>query len=1394
MASPQGSPGSPGSRRPSVYQSQPQLRVAVPQRNGSGDAVAGDKRAAAAGAAEHGSTVAPPPAGSAAVGEPHIASPVAKRQRLELQPVADSAQPAQQRQSSPHVEGGTPKGLMRAEYAGGSQPASPLAAGAYPASPYAHTPSSQAHAYTANSMPGGQWVWQPDASAYTGGHGGWVWASVPPPAPPPPPGPYGPHQPPAWPQHPGAWGPPTPGVPPSLVGYGYGPMHPYAGHYFPAGAPPPPGPPHGYSPGYYGPAAPPSQYPGFGSPPYPLHAGPSRPPVGAPAPQRPRTGGAPSGRYEAGPRDPAKAAAVAINRRITAAETAREIFDIVEREHPQFDTVCLATAMHKLANLRGAPNLHAQIVQAPEFFKLKQLILQRRAEFTARNLSNTLWSLAKANHHPGDEFLSALAGEVKAKAGEGNAQNVANMLWAFATLGHHPGDDVMEALAEAVKGKLWEFTAQNMSNTVLAFAKLEFQPGEAVLEGLAREALSKIQTFSPQALSNTLWGLSKLGIQADELMRGIGAQARSRLAEFNSQNLANSVWAYANIGLNPGDDLLQDFAKAAIQKMPEFSPQNISNFLWAFAKLELHNPDLFVQAGRHGARVMHTFTPQSISNMLWAYATLAECPDPTFLHALVAHAHRLLPDFSPQNLSNTAWALATLKECDAVRALHKGLLIAICGEVGHRLGDAEVAESFSRQHLANFVWALATLEHEPGKASLLAIADALVQRSDLCNPQEVSNSVWAFAKLGHYDGALMNSMAAEATRRIEEFSQQNLSNMAWAYAKLAHMDDELMAAIAGRAEGMVDELNLQHCTNLIWAYATLLGPNFRMLPTVLEEVKARMGAAQFNVQQVANLLWSMAISERCDRDVWRLSLRQLEALGVPYHELPAEALTQVFQAYMLVLADAPAGDWPIGEALLALAQNAWVNTTKKIKISEFHAEVSRMLSLLGVEHTIEHLTADHLFSVDISLVAERIAIEVDGPHHFTANTFQPLGEMASRRKLLRARGWRVVSVPFYHWSGEEEEGRRALLQRVVADARALPVPEVAPEHAEATARLQQLQASFLDRLPAWTAEDERRVAALRQQDEAEAGAAPVADAGAGTAGQQSGQQAAAPAPASSATGAAQVPAAATAAASPQTPFHVAAQVPAGAGVVHEQGKSQQQQIQQQAQPLLPPQQKEQPLQPDALPSAQPPAQPPKVAPTQVVSTELPAEQAEQAQQVQQAQQAAGTTASEQPLPAAKEAQQADGRAAPEQQLLAAKEAAMRLAESLSPRAAEAGAEAHAQPGLLLPPGFGPSAGTPAAAPDRTHKAAPPPQDVPTPLLPPGLGAVRTPGLLAGHPSPAALAAAEAAARTLSGARAPLFMSPPAPASKQQPLGRSCSAGSGGGGANQSCGASEEGAQ
>lgn len=63
--------------------------------------------------------------------------------------------------------------------------------------------------------------------------------------------------------------------------------------------------------------------------------------------------------------------------------------------------------------------------------------------------------------------------------------------------------------------------------------------------------------------------------------------------------------------------------------------------------------------------------------------------------------------------------------------------------------------------------------------------------------------------------------------------------------------------------------------------------------------------------------------------------------------------------------------------------------------------------------------------------AERIAIEVDGPHHFTANTCQPLGEMLARHKLLKARGWAVISVPFYSWSNKSTDLRIKYLSQVL---------------------------------------------------------------------------------------------------------------------------------------------------------------------------------------------------------------------------------------------------------------------------------------------------------------------------------------------------------------------------
>ncbi len=65
------------------------------------------------------------------------------------------------------------------------------------------------------------------------------------------------------------------------------------------------------------------------------------------------------------------------------------------------------------------------------------------------------------------------------------------------------------------------------------------------------------------------------------------------------------------------------------------------------------------------------------------------------------------------------------------------------------------------------------------------------------------------------------------------------------------------------------------------------------------------------------------------------------------------------------------------------------------------------MSAIGVEHTLEAITEDGHFSVDIGVhggpgSALSAAIEVDGPHHFAINGHAALGAFLNARDDARS--------------------------------------------------------------------------------------------------------------------------------------------------------------------------------------------------------------------------------------------------------------------------------------------------------------------------------------------------------------------------------------------------------
>jgi hypothetical protein len=118
--------------------------------------------------------------------------------------------------------------------------------------------------------------------------------------------------------------------------------------------------------------------------------------------------------------------------------------------------------------------------------------------------------------------------------------------------------------------------------------------------------------------------------------------------------------------------------------------------------------------------------------------------------------------------------------------------------------------------------------------------------------------------------------------------------------------------------------------------------------------------------------------------------------------------------------------------MLEEAVKTYREEARKVAVSNGQREIGESLRRLGIPHELECITADGLFSIDLAIVDRRIALEFDGPSHFTRNTLEPLGRTRLRDRLLSAMGWHVVSIPFFEWDRlHQTEQRDAYMERRV---------------------------------------------------------------------------------------------------------------------------------------------------------------------------------------------------------------------------------------------------------------------------------------------------------------------------------------------------------------------------
>eukprot|EP00240_Pyramimonas_obovata_P003459 CAMPEP_0118954478 /NCGR_PEP_ID=MMETSP1169-20130426/58272_1 /TAXON_ID=36882 /ORGANISM="Pyramimonas obovata, Strain CCMP722" /LENGTH=840 /DNA_ID=CAMNT_0006902109 /DNA_START=59 /DNA_END=2578 /DNA_ORIENTATION=+ len=508
---------------------------------------------------------------------------------------------------------------------------------------------------------------------------------------------------------------------------------------------------------------------------------------------------------------------------------------------------------------------------------------------------------------------------------------------------------------------------------------------------LALQLEEHVEHFDTQALSNIAWAHGKLRHGSRQLIARVGVAAVPLVEEFHAQEVASLLWAVA-----------REWTRALRRAPPGLQPPP-----WQTELLETFAAEVAIRLDQG------QYLPRNFHATIWAYATCDHC-DRGFLtamaYAVVDHAEEL----PSHTLANVAWAYAKL----AFPAPH---MYAAVLDAVQRRGLVHLAPL----DISHLLWAMARFDMRDRPQLLTALSRVSVRKLAHFTPQALSNTAWAHARLEHHHAELFEALVPHVLASLPQFSPQALANLSWAFAACRHDSPELFDAIAKEATSRIGEFSEVGLAGLATAYANIGRPAPELFSALEDVAEAQLET--MIPRTLANTAWALVVAGRIRPELFA-KMRARMVVSGPYS--PA-LLSQLFQVDLALQYEAPevktdlssSGDvdrylevlWLSG-SLRGSAAKCW-NQAKHLNerhVSAFQADVSNTLMAMGIEHRCEY--DEEEFSIDIALLGPRVAIEVDGPLHYTVNTLQPVGATKFKRRLLQRLGWKVLPVPFFEYN------------------------------------------------------------------------------------------------------------------------------------------------------------------------------------------------------------------------------------------------------------------------------------------------------------------------------------------------------------------------------------------
>lgn len=393
-------------------------------------------------------------------------------------------------------------------------------------------------------------------------------------------------------------------------------------------------------------------------------------------------------------------------------------------------------------------------------------------------------------------------------------------------------------------------------------------------------------------------------------------------------------------------------------------------------------------------------------------------------------------------LANVAWAFASHGRSCSQEA--QELLSAISTEASRRLTEnGQEAKQVLRRDIAQIIWSLGTLQ-----ADNYRICDSLIRFVDSVAVFTRNQGVNEFRKWSCADIVQVTQSLAHA-RIDEQFMLHSLYEEA-----LSRLESEKM--FVNRIQRDKNTFLPWEISILLWAQARLylnetqgaMFPKFacNAIRLINSALQREMSFKNIGIgsQEQANIAWSLTVLE-----LYKMpdSINLLESIFAEAATsckveglIRIEHAHQLWQSLFLLEVDSAECVSAVPAWFRDCLRDKWYIEKSRPKISSArHLSLSETLNFMGVAHMNEH---DE--DIDVAIILKpnacwthdteksqmqhgvRVAVEFDGPNHFTRQRLspengtkselpRPLGHTVLKYRLLKKQGWTVVRVPYYEY-------------------------------------------------------------------------------------------------------------------------------------------------------------------------------------------------------------------------------------------------------------------------------------------------------------------------------------------------------------------------------------------